>query len=317
MQIVHKGIKEVVWQAYKNRRDGSLYWGKKESEPIQRDSRLPHVFCKDLTRLRFVPKDKSRELWILNYASHTESLLGDDICSADFATYVRNAIYRDAGADCIYFIGAIGGLIRLKELDPDNIKSTIIGGESLARTACAIKDEKKLTPVINLIRQEYYSPAENYLLAALCGLNIVRSERYAAQNSDLLMAIKTEMTYIEIGELNMLLLPCELFPELAYGGYLSAEESAQGLPPEVNPLPLVDIAQDKELLVFGVTNDFTGYVVPPNDFMLNPTRPYIDRARDRLGRGHYEETNSLGPKTAGVIAQTFEGIIKTVREAKQ
>ena len=313
MKLLHDGIVKVVWEAYENRREGSLYYGKKESEDIQRDSRLPHVYCKDLTRLRFVPNDKSREVWILNYASHTESLLGDNIASADFACYLRRAIFETAGADSIYFVGAIGGLIRLKELDPDNVKSTIIGGESLARTAVAIKDEKKLTPVINFIRQEYYAPADNFLLANLCDLGIVKSQRYGTENSSIGLSIKTEMTYFEIGELNMLLLPCELFPELAYGGYLSAEESAEGKSPMINPDPLVDIAGDKNLLILGVTNDFTGYVVPPNDFMLNPTTPYLDRARDRLGRGHYEETNSLGPNTAYVIAETFKGVMETVK----
>lgn len=317
MQIVHDGIRDVVLRAYENRRDGSLFYGKKESEDIQRDSRLPHVFCKDLTRLRFVPNDKSREIWFLNYASHTESMLGhNSLVSGDFATYMRNAIYRDANADSIYFVGAIGGLIRLKELDPDNIKSTIIGGESLARTACAIEDERKLEPVINILRQEYLSPTDNYLLATLCDFGLVKNYRYATENNELKLSIKTEMTYFEIGDLKMLLLPSELFPELAYGGYLSAEESAEGKSPDINPKPLIEIADDKNLLIFGVSNDFTGYVVPPNDFLLNPTMPYIERGKDRLDRTHYEETNSLGPATAYAIADTFKRIMETVRESK-
>lgn len=314
MKIVHDGIMDVVNRAYENRRDGALFYGKKESKDIQRDSRLPHVFCKDLTRLRFVPNDGSREIWLLNYASHTESMLGHNpLVSGDFATYMRNAIYKNAAADSIYFVGAIGGLIRLKELDPDNIKSTVIGGESLARTACAIEDERKLEPVINILRQEYYSPADNYLLANLCDFGIVRNQRFATENNELKLSIKTEMTYFEIGGLKMLLLPSELFPELAYGGYLSEEESAEGKSPEINPEPLIKIANDDNLLIFGVSNDFTGYVVPPNDFMLHPSMPYLEKAKDRLGRTHYEETNSLGPATAHVIAETFKGIMETVK----
>ena len=66
------------------------------------------------------------------------------------------------------------------------------------------------------------------------------------------------MTYFEIGDLKMLLLPSELFPERAYGGYLSAEESAEGKSPDINPKPLIEIADDKDLLIYGATNDFTG-----------------------------------------------------------
>ncbi len=314
MQILHDGVVRVVKDAYSNRKNGSIFYGKKEAPDIQRDSRLPHVFCKDLTRLRFVPEDGSTEVWILNFASHTESLLGkNSFVSADFACYMRRDIWEMAHAESILFVGAIGGLIRLKELDEDNVKSTLIGGRRLAETAVAISDERKLSPVINILHQEYYCEADNFLLATICNLHIIRSSFFATGEGALGLSVKTEMTYFEIGELNMLLLPCELFPELAYGGYLSEQESAEGKSPDINPRPLIEIAGDKDLLVFGVANDFTGYVVPPNDFMLDPEAPYVTDAKDRLGRKHYEETNSLGPKTAYVIAEVFEKVMRKVK----
>lgn len=313
MKILHDGIKKVVEEAYANKKDGSLYYGKKETPEIQRDSRLPTVFNKDLTRLRFVPNDGSTEVWMLNYASHTESMLGHNpIVSADFACYMRRGIMETAGAEVLYGIGAIGGLIRLKELDKNNIESTKIGGKALADTAVAIVDERKLSPVINLLRQEYYSPVDNYVLATLASIGVMKSEFCGFENSSLNLAVKTEMTYFEIGDLNILLLPSEIFPELVYGGYLSVEESAEGKGPEINPDPLIKIAGDDNLLLFGVTNDFTGYVIPPNDFLVNKDIPFAEQAKDRLGRGHYEETNSLGPKTAQTIADTFKGIMDTV-----
>jgi hypothetical protein len=47
----------------------------------------------------------------------------------------------------------------------------------------------------------------------------------------------------------------------------------------------VKIAGDDNLLIFGVANDFTGYVVPPNDFLLNPDVPYVNTTRIALGEG--------------------------------
>lgn len=318
MDILHKGIKRVVEEAYANRKNGSIYYGKKETPEIQRDSRLPHVFSKDLTRLRFVPDDGSKEVWMLNFASHTESLLGkNSLVSADFACYMRRDILEMANAESILFVGAIGGLIRLKELDEDNIKSTKIGGRALAETAVAIENERKLSPLINMLRQEYYCEADNYLLVFLALIGILKSQWGATGKGDLGISIKTEMNYFEIGDLNMLLLPNEIFPELVYGGYLSAEESAEKKSPDINPKPLIEIAEDKNLLVFGVSNDFTGYVVPPNDFLLHPEIPYVTQTKDRLNRGHYEETNSLGPNTAYIVADVFKGIMDTVRKTKQ
>ena len=90
------------------------------------------------------------------------------------------------------------------------------------------------------------------------------------------------------------------------------EESAEGLSPEINPTPLVEIANNEELLIFGLANDELGYVLPPNDFMLNTDSPYLDRAIDRFGRRHYEETNSMGPETAAIIADNFTKIINNI-----
>lgn len=317
MELLHRKVKQVVIDAYNDRREGDLYYGKKEADEIQRDSRLPEVYSKDVTRFRFHPKDGSREVWMINFASHTESLLGSNsLVSADFACYLRREILEKTGAETIYFVGAIGGLIRLKELDEDNVKSTIIGGQSIAHTAMAITDEKKLRPVLNYMRQEYYAQCDNYVLALVQKVGILKSHAAYTGDGSLHMSIRTEMNYFELDGLKMLFLPCELFPELAYGGYLDAEGSAEGKSPDINPTPLLEIAQDDNMLIFCLANDFTGYVIPPNDFYLNPVTPYIEGVRDRLDRRHYEETNSLGPVTASVVAEVFTGIMDTVNKTK-
>ena len=305
--------KKVVEKAFESRVNGDLFYGKCEVPDIQRDSRLPEVYSKTLTRLRFVPFDGSKELYILNFASHSESLLGENsLVSADFPCYVRREIAEKTGADCIYFVGAIGGLIRLKELDKDNIYSTLIAGKKLAEAAVSINDERRLSPVINMLRQPFYVPAENLALLSVVKSGIMKAKRYAVGDAPLKYALKTEMTYFNIDGLQMLLLPCELFPELAYGGYLTSEESATGESEETNPRPLTEIAKDSNLLIFGLSNDEIGYVVPPNDFLLDPEAPYFRDARDRFDRNHYEETNSMGPKTAQTIADVFEKIMQKV-----
>ncbi len=317
MEMFRQKVKQVVIDAYNDRREGDLYYGKKEAEEIQRDSRLPEVYSKDVTRFRFVPKDGSREVWMINFASHTESLLGSNsYVSADFAGYLRNEILEKTGAETIYFVGAIGGLIRLKELDEDNVKSTMMGGQSIARTAMAIEDERKLRPILNFMRQEYYAQCDNYVLALVQRVGILKSHAAYTGKGSLNMSIHTEMNYFELDGLKLLFLPCELFPELAYGGYLDAEGSAEGKSPDINPTPLLQIADDDNMLIFCLSNDFTGYVVPPNDFYLNPKEPYINGARDRLDRRHYEETNSLGPETAPIVASVFAGIMDTVNKTK-
>lgn len=309
--------------AYKDRRDGKLYLGTVEVPDMQEDIRTPVVYSKTLTRLRFVPADGTREIYFLNFASHSESLQGcNSLVSADFPCYLRERIRSLTGAETIYGVGAIGGMISMEIKDEDLLRkenrlleSTRNIGYKLADYALSIKDEKELAPRISYIKQEFFCPVENPVLTIACQLGLLNADKYILPYTNQ-NALKTEISYYEIDELKILMIPCELFPELAYGGYLSAEESAEGESPEINPTPLTEIAGDEKLLIFGLANDELGYVIPPNDFMLNESSPYLDKAVDRFNRRHYEETNSMGPETAPTIATAFTELMFKVIAAK-
>ena len=323
MTILFNAAITASVSAYRNRRKGQMYLGRIDVPDMQEDIRTPEVYSKTLTRLRFVPDDGTGEIWFLNFASHSESLQGcNSLISADFPCYLRERIRTKTGAETIYGVGAIGGMISMKIDNEDLLRkenrlleSTRNIGYRLADYAIAIKDETLLEPRISFIRQEFYIPVENPVLTIACQLGILNADQYKLAYSNQ-NALKTEISYYEIDALGILMLPCELFPELAFGGYLSAEESAEGLPPEINPVPLTEIAENDDLLIFGLVNDELGYVIPPNDFMLNESAPYLEKAVDRLGRRHYEETNSLGPETAGHIAEALAKIMIYIKAAK-
>lgn len=321
MKLIKKQMIKAVKQAACDARESDVYYGTVQVPDMQEDIRLPHVYSKTLTRLRCVPKDGSREIWFLNFASHSESLQGvNSRISADFPQYLRNRIRLETGAETVYGVGAIGGMISMDIPDEDKIRAaggdfaenTMKIGHKLGGYALQIVDEKQLTPYVNVLRQELFVPVENTILSIAGRVHIIEADWYADEKLTKKICLKSELTYIDFGGVPMLLIPCELFPELAFGGYLSEEESAEGKSPAVNPTPLTEIAGEKELLIFGLANDELGYVLPPNDFMLHPTQPYLDTPRDRLGRRHYEETNSLGPQTAQVLADCFADMMETV-----
>ncbi|MBQ4603429.1 MAG: hypothetical protein IJB16_02405, partial [Clostridia bacterium] len=139
--------------------------------------------------------------------------------------------------------------------------------------------------------------------------HVMSFNAYPCKESDTGIAMMTEMTYMSIGGKNILLLPGESFVSTVYGGYKNAETSPTGEGGEVNPTPLAEIAGDPDMIVFGVSNDMTGYVVPPNDFILHPTQPYLNGYRDRFDLNHYHETNSMGIGTQKVIADTFADVV--------
>lgn len=325
MDILFKAVKKAAISAYEDRRSGRLYLGRVEVPDMQEDIRLPQVYSKMLTRIRFAPEDGTRDIYFINFASHSESLQGcNSLVSADFPCYLREKIRRETGAETVYGVGAIGGMISMK-IDDENrlrkerrlLESTRGIGYRLADYALSIRDETELKPRISYIRQEFFCPVENPVLTIACQVGILNADRYSMPGEKGTGALKTEISYIEIDTLKILMIPCELFPELAYGGYLTADESAEGKSPDINPAPLTQTAEDKNLLIFGLANDELGYVIPPNDFMLNETQPYIDNAVDRLGRRHYEETNSMGPRTAQFISDAFKKVLDIVYKTKK
>ena len=142
----------------------------------------------------------------------------------------------------------------------------------------------------------------------------------------------TEMHYFEFYQKEgsrvkgLVLMPGEIFPELVYGGMLEGGTGDYYLDPhnpDAEPIDLLaEIAEatgrdygDRfvDLLVFGQANDMMGYIVAPNDFLLNPNLPYIEQYPQGSWRHHYEETNSCGPQTAYTVAEAFRGLMAKAR----
>ncbi|MBR6780553.1 MAG: hypothetical protein IKM24_06005, partial [Clostridia bacterium] len=178
-------------------------------------------------------------------------------------------------------------------------------------------NDEQLNSEITVLCQSYYAPVDNSILALMPTMGAVTCKKAPCTQGVLGMALITEMTYLKIGSRQILMIPGEAFPENIYGGYADAEHSATGLSAEINSTPLAEIAEDENLIVFGVTNDMTGYMVPKNDFVLHPTQAYVNTWHDRFDRHHYHETNSLGYLTTEVMEKVFRGMMERVRNAQK
>lgn len=320
MSLLFRQAKAAAMAAYEDRREGKLYYGTAEVPDMQEDIRTPEVYSKTLTRFRFVPDDGAPETWFLNFASHSESLQGcNHLVSADFPAYLREQIRIRTGARTFYTVGAIGGMISMDIGDEDLLRrehrlleSTRGIGRKLGDYACGIENDRPLSARISAVVQPFYVKVENPLLSMAAVAGIMQADRYFLPEP----AVLTQMTYMELDDVPMLFLPGELFPELVFGGALAAEDSATGKGPECNPPPLSETAGAEELLVFGLADDELGYILPPNDFYLNPDKPYLDKGIDCHGRRHYEETNSTGPETARTVSDTFIAVMDLVKKTK-
>lgn len=314
MNRLFDSICKVCNEAYENRTDGDLFFGTVHVPEAQYDKRPPCKLHDVLSRIRFVPDNGEKETWFLNYAAHPNTLGGSNrLVSADYPYFLRETIKAKKDVNVLFGIGAIGA-VDPGDFCEDKWERTELEGKCLGDAALSIDNDRKLECDVAVLRQPYYTPVENPVLAFLASLKVMSSKRYPCDKGELGLALKTEMTYIRLGDQKILLLPGELFPETVYsGGYDTVETSATGKGSEINPRPLIEIADDENLLVFGVTNDMTGYVVPPNDFTLHKTQPYLSNGMDRFDRSHYHETNSLGYLTQETIAEVFKKVVSNMK----
>ena len=176
----------------------------------------------------------------------------------------------------------------------------------------SMTDETELKAVINVKNEQIKIPADNFVLILARLLKILNNDISRSKKRDTAY-IWSEVGYMELGcgEIGMFLIPGEIFPELYNGEFLPAAESANGT--EAHYKVLEAQSDAKHTFVVGLCNDELGYIIPDNDFLLNEGLPYINGAKDRFGRNHYEETNSTGRHTARKILEETDRLILSVK----
>lgn len=317
MQNLLQAAHDAALGAYADRRAGVLSYGKIITVGMQRDSRLPYEYDPYLHRLKFVPDDGSVGLCIVNYCAHAESLRGQNtLLSRDYPGVMADLLRKQTGERMLFMPGAIGGLVMTQEFEKNadgslhaegNLQTT---GRLLTDALLRISNDRPLPAELSSAQTALTVPLDNtvFLLARMLGILNARAVPGAGATG---YALESELSVVRLGDMYLALIPGELFYELVSGRYLSSTAAA---PERENPEPLSAIMaryglSADQLLICGLANDELGYIVPPNDFLLHPDTPYFANARDSAGRGHYEETNSVGPETANVVSAGFEACL--------
>ncbi len=320
MKNLKKKAADAIIKAYENRKDGKLFYSVIETGDMQFDCRTPDTYDKNLTKIRFEAFDKSEEICIVNFASHAE-LLGSEtkVISADFPAYMIKEIEANSpNTNTVFLNGAIGGMISAKEIkkvyreEIDCKAYTMEFGKKLGELVNSMTNETEIEPIINIKSAPINIVADNFVLILARLLKVLNND--IARNEKRNQAsIYSEVGYLELGkkEIGMFLIPGELFPELWNGEFLTENDSANSVNAEYKILS--KMTDCKHQFVIGLCNDELGYIIPDNDFILNEKLPYINSAKDKHGRNHYEETNSTGRNTARTILNETDKLIASAK----
>ena len=302
---------QAAESAYADRCAGTLYYSTAATHMLEYDSRDPYVFDPHLYQLRFAPDDSAQNgIRLLTFGAHAEALRDDNtLLSRDYPGVLCDSVKAQSGDDALFLPGALGGQIVTRDLCTglfDAEENLVRTGELLAQAVMEIEPaaETEVAPVLSAARVEFDAPLDNTLYMYYKLLGVLESELHDGESATG-YTVRSELSALSLGDVTMLLLPGEIFPELVTG------EGLEGVDPESLSSIAASFGREK-LIVAGLSNDELGYIVPPSDFVLNDTLPYIETVDD-ASEDHYEETNSIGPDAAAVIAGAVRDALELLK----
>ena len=263
---------DSVKEAVNSMTTGKMYYSEIEAGEYIRDKREPMVFDSKIHRFRFVPDNGTKETWLCNMAIHAvgNGAAGTEI-TGDYPYYIEQEVNK-AGANFIQIQGAELAIstkhdsLNLPEGTP-RLESLKIYGTTLGKLIVESNEaETEVAPLLNYRMKEYYVPVTNQILEFAGRLGALTNTVVTTDNDNNVLEVATELGYLEIGtKLAVAIIPGELEPAIAYGGYLDADHSWTGTDFDYPSLQDI-VGTDKELLVFGLMNDQIGYILEDNDY---------------------------------------------------
>lgn len=317
--------------------DSSTY-SEKGTRNLIRDSRDPVIIDERVNAALFVDKQGQTITSFVNWGNHPEALSDENTAlTSDYSHYLREAMEggvewenyqrEGLGGISIYLNGTVGGLMTplgITVTDPDGNDHSAASFEKAEAIGKIVADmaldalesgDTIAQPKLAFEQVKLMLPIDNWGFQAMFLSGVIDRETFDWDNTQIITEynvpkLKTEIARIQIGDLEMLSVPGEAFPELAFGGYdgskIGNESDPLISPDNPNP-PDLDLAPDgpywfdlmsgEHAWILGLSNDEVGYIVPAYDFIVDPVSPYINEAEG----DHYEETNSLGAQTEPLL----------------
>ncbi len=290
---------DAIRRAYETRSEGELYYGTGNYSNFFTDGRAPRSYDENIHLFRFVPDDSAkREIFISNFGAHPVYIeWANTKISADYPYYLDKAVDEKYNADFVFIQGAIGGAIHGNlgasngiEGDTDIEKITQYANKIADVYAELIQKAVPVAPILNVVHKQVELPVDNFIFRLVERVGLTSAKGYSDGG---IIKMTTEIGYAEIGNnIKILMMPGEVFPEIVYGGFLSAEKSFTGTEYAYDALETL-FDEDDNVLTFGLCNDALGYIVPDNDYDSSASHEMI----------------SVGPKAASTISAAFHELI--------
>ena len=328
MDLVKTACKRVVEEAVKDLQPAEMECVQVDLPPegFVDDSRLPTVYDRTLCCALFTkPGTDETIATMASIGNHPETLGGSNpMITADFCGYWRDGVedgvpepngVKGFGGMCLYFQGMVGGLMTQlhttvphrngvdKFRDETFDKAIALGQNYAIATVNALRSDavvKCKNPKVAVAAKTIYAPMGGLFKYGIM-LGLVHPGVYWGFKA------RTEINVIRIGDLEILTVPGELYPEIAEGGIEAPPGQDFPIAPVEVP-PLRKQMKGKVNMIIGLANDEIGYIVPKSQWDTKSPRAYRDK-------GQYGEGNSAGPEVAPTIHRESLALLERMHAA--
>ncbi|MBX3747864.1 MAG: hypothetical protein KF833_21365 [Verrucomicrobiae bacterium] len=299
--------------------------GDLEPEGFVRDSREPLVYDRVLGVARFARLDGGETVaTAVSWGNHPEAMGSKNpLISSDFPHYLREAMENGLegehgmegfGGTCVFLQGPVGGLMTPLGLEvpdrngqdvhrQDGVGKTRALGENVALRAAALLRGPAARRMedhrIGVAARTIFIPIEGTFRIPIM-LGLIHPGWYGGK-------ARTEVAAMRLGEIEVLCIPGEIYPEIVDGGVESPEGGDYpGEPVEVPPLrPQMRGAMN---WVLNLANDEVGYIIPRTQW---DTRAPYTYGRDEAP---YGEVNSGGSEVAPIVHRESLSVLARLHE---
>jgi hypothetical protein len=330
LRRVEAAIVTAIREAEKSLRPTTANIGSIAIPEMLHDSRPPIVKHDELIAIQFREVAGNRPTGIVvQWNCHPETLDSKNTrISADFVGVTVKELKAKYGCPVVYLTGTVGGLMTSMHVDvrdalgqrlPEgSVEKMHRYGQLLAGKATeALKTSKpiRLTPLAARSRS-LALPVDNhrFILGKQLGILDRPMERWIghwaqspAPVADLgkdRPAIRSEIAWLRFGELDVAVIPGEIYPELMLGKVQDPPDPAADFPDApIEPSIYGQLAGPYRMIV-GLGNDELGYILPKRQWDEKPPFTYGQK------KAPYGEVNSLGPDTGPLICAAFRDLVK-------
>jgi hypothetical protein len=329
LKRVEAQIISAVRAAEKSLRPVAARIGRVAAPELLHDGRQPIVLHDELVALQFREPGTDKPAGIVvQWNCHPETLASSNTrLSSDYVGITVDLLRKKYGCPVVYLTGTVGGLMTTIRVDVRNDKGERLPegsvekmrryGQLLARrTEKALAQARPLALTPMQVRtRELALPVANKMFLVGKQLKVLnrpmevwtgdpyQKPAAPADDPNAKAAVRTELGWLRLGDLDVAVIPGEIYPELVLGKVQDPPDPGADFPDApVEPAIYAQLDRPHRMIV-GLGNDELGYILPK--------RQWDEKAPFTYGqqRPPYGEVNSLGPETGPHLCRAFRELV--------